>query len=230
MSVALKNVYKQYGERVVLNDLSLELREGKINCILGSSGCGKTTVLNILAGLTDCVGTVIRPEKVAYIFQNSRLLPNLTVWENVEYVVLDMPKEQRDSLISDLLKRVELYDRRNDFPSQLSGGMARRVAMARAYAYPASLLLMDEPFSALDLGLKLRQIEVYNDLATTYGRTTVFVTHDIDEALLFADTVTVLKKGGEIADSFSLPFDRAGRDLFSPEISALKQRLYNLLK
>ena len=226
MSIALKNVNKSFGERTVLNGFSLEFKEGKINCILGPSGCGKTTILNILAGITDCDGQVDKPEKVAYIFQNSRLLPNLTVWENVEYVLLDRPKEERERTITDLLKRVELYDRRNDFPSQLSGGMSRRVAMARAYAYNADLLLMDEPFSALDLGLKMRQLEVYNDLSSAYGKTTVFVTHDVDEALMFADTVTVLKKNGEIADSFEIVQPRGERELFSEQSSQVRKRLY----
>ncbi len=230
MPIALKNVTKRFGDRVVFNNFSASFEDGKINCILGSSGCGKTTLLNILAGLTECEGEVTAPQKVAYIFQNSRLLPNLTVWENVEYVLLDRPKEERKKVIGELLKKTELYDRRNDFPSALSGGMARRVAMARAYAYPAELLLMDEPFSSLDLGLKLRQMEVYNDLAEAYPRTSVFVTHDIDEALLFADNIIVLKNGGEIADSFSLPWPRRERHLFSDDAVAYKERLYNLLK
>lgn len=229
MSVALKNVSKSFGDRVVLKDFSLELKQGKINCILGPSGCGKTTVLNILAGLTDCEGEVHKPEKVAYIFQNSRLLPNLTVWENVEYVLMDMPVEERTRIIRDILLRVELYDRRNDLPSSLSGGMARRVAMARAYAYPADLLLMDEPFSALDLGLKLRQLKVYNNVASVYGRTSVFVTHDIDEALMFSDTVTVLKSGGVVADQFEIDLPREGRELFSQTSVELRQRLYSAL-
>ncbi len=229
MQIALKNVSKKFGERSVFEDLNLTFKQGKINCILGPSGCGKTTILNILAGLTDCLGDVVKPEKVAYIFQNSRLLPNLTVWENVEYVALDMEKTKRDALIKKLLEMVEMYDRRNDYPSALSGGMARRVSIARAYAYPAGLLLMDEPFSALDLGLKLRQMEVYNQLSKEFPRTSIFVTHDIDEALMFADCITVLKKGGVVADSFEIS-TRDGRDIFSPEFTILKERLFTLLK
>lgn len=229
MEIALKNVNKSFGERKVFTDLSLKFESGKINCILGQSGSGKTTILNVLAGLCDFDGEVSKPEKVSYIFQDSRLLPNLTVWENVEYVLLSMPKEQRQPLIKRLLELTEIYERRNDLPAALSGGMARRVAMARAYAYPADLLLMDEPFSALDLGLKLRQISVYNTLSREYPRTTVFVTHDIDEALLFADNVTVIKDGA-VSDKFSVDFSRENRDLFSPEFIRLKVRLYDQLK
>ncbi|MBO7377746.1 MAG: ATP-binding cassette domain-containing protein, partial [Clostridia bacterium] len=138
--------------------------------------------------------------------------------------------EAREALIDRLLKLTEIYDRRNDRPAALSGGMARRAAMARAYAYPAELLLMDEPFSALDLGLKLRQMEVYNSLAKEYPRTSVFVTHDIDEALLFSDTVTVLTKDGRIADSFDIDVEREGRNLLDPGLTPLKARLYELLK
>ena len=230
MPIALNNVTKKFGERTVFSGLDLTFKEGKINCILGPSGCSKTTVLNVLAGLTDYEGQALRPEKVAYIFQNSRLLPNLTVWENVEYVILDMPKPVRSMLVKSVLEQVELYDRRNDYPSSLSGGMARRVAMARAYAYPAELLLMDEPFSALDLGLKLRQMRVYNELAAKYPRTSVFVTHDIDEALLFADHITVLKQGGVVEATFDIDAPREGRDMFSPDLVALKEKLYTLLK
>ena len=230
MEIALKGVTKKYGDRVVFDRIDLTFKSGKINCVLGPSGSGKSTILNILGGLTDFEGTVEKPQKVAYIFQESRLLPNLSVWENVEYVVLDLSKEARKALIERLLKLTEIYDRRNDRPAALSGGMARRAAMARAYAYPAELLLMDEPFSALDLGLKLRQMEVYNSLAKEYPRTSVFVTHDIDEALLFSDTVTVLTKDGRIADSFDIDVEREGRNLLDPGLTPLKARLYELLK
>lgn len=230
MEIALKGVTKKYGDRVVFDRIDLTFKSGKINCVLGPSGSGKSTILNILGGLTDFEGTVEKPQKVAYIFQESRLLPNLSVWENVEYVVLDLSKEARKALIERLLKLTEIYDRRNDRPAALSGGMARRAAMARAYAYPAELLLMDEPFSALDLGLKLRQMEVYNSLAKEYPRTSVFVTHDIDEALLFSDTVTVLAKDGRIADSFDIDVEREGRNLLDPGLTPLKARLYELLK
>lgn len=230
MAVSLNNVTKKYGDRTVLSGLNLTFGDGKINCVLGPSGSGKTTILHVLAGLTDYEGKVERPEKISYIFQDSRLIPHLTVWENVEYVLLDEKKEDRAPLIKKLLELTEIYDRRNDKPVSLSGGMARRVAMARAYAYPSELLLMDEPFSALDLGLKLRQMEVYNGLFREFPRTSVFVTHDIDEALLFADTVTVLKKSGGISDGFTVDAPRENRNLFSAYFTGLKSRLYGLLK
>lgn len=229
MEISLRNVTKSFGERVVLDGVNLTFDEGKVNCLLGPSGVGKTTVLNILAGLETCGGSVQKPEKVAYIFQNSRLLPNLTVWENVEYVILDMPADERKRLITSLLETVELYDRRNSLPKELSGGMQRRVAMARAYAYPADLLLMDEPFSALDIALKLRQIEVYNRLAERYPRTTVFVTHDVDEVLLFADSVTVLGKCGKPLDRMEISSPRVNRTLFSEEAARMKERIVSLL-
>lgn len=228
MQIALRNVSKSFGDRKVFENLSLDFDEGKINCILGPSGCGKTTVLNILAGLCDCEGEVERPERVSYIFQGSRLLPNLTVWENVEYAVLRMEKREREEKIEKLLKMCEIYERRNDLPAALSGGMARRVSIARAYAYPAQLMLMDEPFSALDLGLKLRQIKVYNELAREFPRTTIFVTHDIDEALLFADAITVMR-GGTAGERMEIHSPREQRSLFSEESVKLKERLFELL-
>lgn len=228
MQTSLKNVSVSFGERRVFEKLSLEFKENAVNCILGPSGCGKTTVLNVLARLVPFEGEVNAPEKVSYIFQGSRLLENLTVWENVEYVIMFMKKSEREERVEELLKKLEIYDRRNDLPKSLSGGMQRRVSIARAYAYPAGLLLMDEPFSALDIGLKLRQMEVYRELARAYPRTTVFVTHDIDEALLFADTVTVLN-GGVATAGFALEGGE-NRSLFTDEAIRTKERLFGLLK
>lgn len=229
MEIALKNLTKKYGDRLVLDGVNMRFKEGKINCVLGASGTGKTTILNVLAGLIDFEGEAVRPERVSYIFQSSRLIDTLTVWQNVEYVLMDLPKEERNQRIERLLKMVEVYEWRNDYPKTLSGGLARRVAIARAYAFDSQLLLMDEPFSALDLGLKLRQMQVYNALNSAYAKTCVFVTHDIDEAVLFADTVTVIGKGGKPLDSFEVDLPREERDIFSPRAAAMKERLYKTL-
>lgn len=229
MEIALKNLTKKYGDRLVLDGVNMSFKEGKINCVLGASGTGKTTILNVLAGLIDFEGEAVRPERVSYIFQSSRLIDTLTVWQNVEYVLMDLPKEERSQRIERLLKMVEVYEWRNDYPKTLSGGLARRVAIARAYAFDSQLLLMDEPFSALDLGLKLRQMQVYNALNSAYAKTCVFVTHDIDEAVLFADTVTVIGKGGKPLDSFEVDLPREERDIFSPRAAAMKERLYKTL-
>lgn len=229
MEIALKNLTKKYGDRLVLDGVNMSFKEGKINCVLGASGTGKTTILNVLAGLIDFEGEAVRPERVSYIFQSSRLIDTLTVWQNVEYVLMDLPKEERNQRIERLLKMVEVYEWRNDYPKTLSGGLARRVAIARAYAFDSQLLLMDEPFSALDLGLKLRQMQVYNALNSALPKTCVFVTHDIDEAVLFADTVTVIGKGGKPLDSFEVDLPREERDIFSPRAAAMKERLYKTL-
>ena len=229
MSAALKNVTVKLGERPVLNGFSARFEEGKINCLLGPSGVGKTTVLNVLAGLTKFEGQAERSEKISYIFQESRLLNHLTVWENVEYVLMFMPEKERAPRIKRLLELTEIYDRRNDFPTALSGGMARRVAMARAYAYPAELLLMDEPFSALDIALKLRQMEVYNALSKEFPRTSVFVTHDMDEALLFADKIFVMRSGVRTDAEFDISTPRETRTLFSEEAANIKKKMFELL-
>ncbi len=229
MQASLKNVTKKYEERTVFSGLSLEFDEGKVNCILGASGSGKSTILNILSGLTDCEGEVIRPNKVSYVFQDSRLFPNMTVWENVDIVLDGMEKSKREQRIENLLKITEMYDRRNDFPAALSGGMARRVAIARAYAYPSDLILMDEPFSALDPALKMRQINVFLSLFKNYGRTAVFVTHDISEALLISDKITVLSQKGEVKECFYVDTPKEERNLFGARQEELKKKLWEAL-
>ncbi len=201
----LISLSKSYGGQKVFGDFSLTIEEGKILCVLGESGGGKTTLLNILAGLTAYSGRMEGvPERVSYIFQEPRLLPNLTVKRNLAYVG-GTPAE-----IEEILDRTELGGCAEKFPKQLSGGEKQRVSLARAFLCPAELLLMDEPFSSLDTALKIRLAAAFAALWTAKRaerRTAVFVTHDLEEALMLADRVVVLR-GGKIAADVSLPRDK----------------------
>lgn len=194
----LFNLSKSYGNQLVFNNFSLEIQEGEILCILGESGGGKTTLLNILAGLIPFEGNAEGiPDSVSYVFQEARLLPNLTVRQNLAFV------GGKPEQIEELIIATELTEVADKRPSALSGGEKQRVSIARAFLVPFSLLLMDEPFSSLDTALKIRLSKVFARLWAR-GRekgekkTAVFVTHDLEEAMMLADRIVVLR-GGKIA-------------------------------
>lgn len=192
----LEKVTKRYKNGVVFENFSLELREGEICSVLGESGVGKTTLLNILSGATAFEGRVSGVGCVSYLFQKPCLLPNLTVKENLQFV---LPKEEGGN-ISTMLVRVGLKGRENDYPKTLSGGQAQRVAIARAFLYPHDTLLMDEPFSSLDLKLKQELIALIAELWERKRSTVVFVTHDFHEAASLSHRAIVLKNGIAVCD------------------------------
>lgn len=190
--IELRNVTQKYGALTVYEKFSLSLEEGKIACILGASGCGKTTLLNMLAGLVPFSGTIEPMQPCSYIFQQPRLVPNLTVEGNLRLVCRDAAR------IRDMLGRVGLADKAKAYPVELSGGQAQRVSIARAFLHPSSLLLMDEPFSSLDTALKIRLMRLFAEIWREERRTVLFVTHDVEEAYMLAHRALVLR-GGKIA-------------------------------
>lgn len=213
-------VSKSYGEKQVFHRFALDIGEGEILCVLGESGGGKTTLLKILAGLTEYVGNVESVPCVGYIFQEPRLLPNLTVEENLLYAGAK-PQE-----IEDVLRKVEMLALRDKRPKQLSGGEKQRVAIARAFLSKAPLLLMDEPFSSLDTALKIRLSKVFVELWKESRKTVVFVTHDLEEAWMLGHRAVVLKQGELVADV------RFGEEILPREYgesNAVKRELLSVL-
>ena len=200
--IELRNVTQKYGALTVYENFSLSLEEGKIACILGTSGCGKTTLLNMLAGLVPFSGTIEPMQPCSYIFQQPRLVPNLTVEGNLRLVCRDAAR------IRDMLGRVGLADKAKAYPVELSGGQAQRVSIARAFLHPTSLLLMDEPFSSLDTALKIRLMRLFAEIWREERRTVLFVTHDVEEAYMLAHRALVLRGGRIAAD-----IDCGGGDL-----------------
>lgn len=192
--IRLKDISKRYGALCVYDHFDLDIEEGKITCILGSSGSGKTTLLNILSGLTSYEGEIDPQKKCAYIFQQPRLVRNLTVRGNLKLVCREEEK------IVSMLEKVELSDKADAYPVELSGGQAQRVSVARAFLYPSDLLLMDEPFSSLDTALKIRLIEVFCSLWREEKRTVVFVTHDAEEAYMLSHRALAVEGGKIVAD------------------------------
>ena len=187
----LSNITKKYGETVALNNVDLEIEAGKITAILGESGAGKTTLLNVIARQIPHEGTVEGVGKVSYLFQNPKLLPNLTVEGNLKFV---LPKDNWEN-IALMLEKVGLKGRERSYPKQLSGGERQRAAIARAFLFPHDVLLMDEPFSSLDLSLKKTLMELTGQLWREKKNTVVFVTHDVHEAVMLSHRAVLLHKG-----------------------------------
>ncbi len=198
-----------YGNRTVLNDVSLQAEDGKILAVLGESGAGKTTLLNACAGLISYEGCIDGIARTSYLFQGGCLLPNLTVEGNLR-LVLD---KSRWSEIPAVLERVGLKGREKDYSKKLSGGEQQRVAIARAFLFPHDVLLMDEPFSSLDLKLKSSLLLLVAELWHERKNTVIFVTHDVREAVLLSHRAIVLK-GGEIKADVPLEYPLP-RDFFA---------------
>ncbi len=201
MEFRLDNVSKSYGNLHVLKDLTLQFPVGKISCLMGPSGIGKTTILNIIAGcIRPDTGEIINEfkDRLSYLFQESLLLPWLTVLENICYLMgEDKSKSQKELDAMELLSLMALSGCQGYYPEELSGGMARRVALARALACPAPLLLMDEPFTGLDNELKTRIVNGVCSHIRLHQRTTVIVTHDMEVARNIGDHLFFCKKGDD---------------------------------
>jgi ABC-type Fe3+/spermidine/putrescine transport system ATPase subunit len=207
--VSFRHLRKDYGAITVVPDFSLEIFRGELVCLLGPSGCGKTTTLRMLAGfISPTTGEILIEGQdvtrvpaygrdVGIVFQNYALFPHMTVAKNVEYglVNIGMKKRDRATRVQDMLRRVELQSLAERYPRELSGGQQQRVALARALALQPKVLLLDEPFSNLDAQLRVRLREDLHSLIRNLEMTTLFVTHDQDEALTLADRIVVMNKG-----------------------------------
>lgn len=191
----LEQVTLSFEDVQVYKNLTLTVPQGAITTIVGPSGCGKSSMLNLLAGLIlpDKGRVCTAGETVGYVFQEDRLLPWATVYDNVKLV---RPGEDREAIMA-ILAALELSAFGDKFPGQLSGGMRQRCAIARGFYYDASLLLMDEPFKSLDYDLRLNLMGYLGRLWEKTGNTILFVTHDIDEALLLGHEILVMGKEAE---------------------------------
>jgi NitT/TauT family transport system ATP-binding protein len=232
--LVLEGLRKSFGDTEVLAGIDIAVDPGEMISILGPSGCGKTTMLNIVAGVLPADGGSVagRPVgPVSYVFQEPRLLPWKTARGNVEFVLGDRmaPRERREHATA-LLELVGLVEFRHAYPRELSGGMRQRVAIARAFAFPCELLLMDEPFRALDLPLKLELIAAFLRLWNADRRTVLFVTHDIQEALLIGDATYVLS-GRPATNKGCLhnPLPQLDRRFQDSRLMELEQRLYGMI-
>ena len=206
----INDVSKSFEEEQIIRDISIELKEGEIVSLLGVSGGGKTTLFNIIAGLSmPDKGNVIlegeditgKPGKVSYMLQKDLLLPYRTILDNVALplIVRGMKKKEAREKAAGFFEEFGLEGTEKKYPSQISGGMKQRAALLRAYLFSEKVALLDEPFSALDRLTKARVHEWYLDVMEKIKLSTLFVTHDIDEAILLSDRIYLLtEKPGTI--------------------------------
>lgn len=209
--LALSEICKTLGGRLVLDHISLELVEEGINCLLGPSGCGKSTLLRVVAGLLppDAGVVHIKAAGCSMVFQEPRLLPWLTVKENLALAITkEMPRKKQAQAIGQVLAQMQLGDIEALMPRELSGGMAQRVGIARALLRKPRILLMDEPFAALDAMTRGRLQNMLIDLIASESVTCLFVTHDIREAALIGNRIFIMREG-RIAAQIAKPADEA---------------------
>lgn len=239
MKLSIENLKLSFDEQLILNDLSFDIKEKEFVTILGPSGCGKSTILNILAGLiTDYSGTLKVDgqeiqgisEHFAYMPQDDLLLEWRTILENVTlYGKIHHDKSAKQKALAQF-KAFGLEGYENAYPSSLSGGMRQRAAFLRTSLCQADILLLDEPFGALDVITRNDMQDWLLNLRTQYNRTTLLVTHDIDEALYLSDRILVLSnKPSVILKEIDLSKEQKSRDwLFSQ--SEIKKEIFMLLK
>ena len=207
--VSIKDAVKYYGDFKALNGVNLEIREGEFFTLLGPSGCGKTTLLRMIAGFNSIEGGEFKfgdklindvpahKRDIGMVFQNYAIFPHLNVEENVAYGLKarNVPKEEISKRVAEALELVKISHLASRKPNELSGGQQQRVALARAFVVEPSVLLMDEPLSNLDAKLRVEMRTVIKKLQKRLGITTIYVTHDQEEALSISDRIAVMKDG-----------------------------------
>ncbi|MFD1210881.1 ABC transporter ATP-binding protein [Arthrobacter sp. GCM10027362] len=242
----LQDLQKSYGPAQILAGVDFEIRKGEFVCVVGPSGSGKTTLLKCMAGLLEPSGgkTVFEgeevtepPAKLAVVFQDySRsLLPWMTIWQNVELPMKNkFPKPERPARIESVLEAVGLAGKGGLYPWQMSGGMQQRAAIARGLAYQPDVLLMDEPFAAVDAQTRIELEDLVLRVRAEFDTTVVFVTHDIDEAVYLADRVIVLSGAPTTVSrniAVDLPRPRDQRDTkLLPEYARLRAEVFELIQ
>ena len=209
VNIKIRDAVKKYGDNTIISDLSLDIKEGEFFTLLGPSGCGKTTLLRMIAGFNSIEGgdfyfgdtriNDMDPAKrnIGMVFQNYAIFPNMTVENNVAFGLKNrkLPKEEIASKTDQFLKLMKIDESRDRMPERLSGGQQQRVALARALAITPDVLLMDEPLSNLDAKLRVEMRTVIKQIQNEVGITTVYVTHDQEEAMAVSDRIAVMNNG-----------------------------------
>lgn len=241
VKVSVKNLTKSFGDLLVLDDISFDVKEGEFLCIVGPTGCGKTTFLNSLcrlyevdSGSITLKGEPIDPKKhdIAYIFQEYSTMEWLTVEDNIRYglKIKHFPKDVADERVKNVMEIVGLTKYAKYYPSQLSASMLQRVVIARAFAVEPELLLMDEPYGQLDLQLKYHLEDELIALWKKTKTTVIFITHNIEEAIYLSDRILVLtNKPTKIKQNIVNDLPRP-RKVSDPDFVELRNKVTDLIK
>jgi len=245
VKVKIDNVRKVYdtrnGEMIALNGVNLDIMENEFICVVGPSGCGKSTLLNIIAGLLEptsgtvyCDGKEVKGTGTerGVVFQQYALFPWMTVKKNVMFGLnlKGIKGKEAEDIAMKYIKMVQLEDFANHYPKELSGGMKQRVAIARAYAVNPSILLMDEPFGALDAQTRTQLQQELLETWEKEQKTCFFITHDVDEAIILAQKVIIMSaRPGRIKEivDINIPYPRNQETKMSPEFLELKNHIWS---
>ena len=207
--IAINDINKSFGSLKALSDINISIEKGQLVSLLGPSGCGKSTLLRIIAGLEtsdrgviyvdgkDISGIPVNKRNMGMVFQSYSLFPNLNAEENIAFglKLKKLPKDEIDKRVKDIIELVELTGREKHYPNQLSGGQQQRVALARALVVNPEVLLLDEPLSALDAKIRVSLRQMIRDIQQKLHITTIFVTHDQEEALSISDEIFIMENG-----------------------------------
>lgn len=229
---AVTGVHKAFDSLAVLSGIDAKFPTGSVTAILGPSGCGKTTLLNIMAGILPCdSGTLTGfPEaRFSYSFQEPRLLPWLSAADNIAFALSGAlgDAEALRNRAGRFLKNAGLEKFASQKPAKLSGGMKHRLSLARAFAYPSDVLLLDEAFVAVDLKLRIELMDLFSLLWREERRTTIMVTHDVQNALYLADQILVLSsRPAKVLDRLDIVTPRESRRYGSRDFADFEERLY----
>ena len=230
IAILAKNLSVAYGSNSVLEDVNFEIKSGEFVGIVGKSGTGKTTLLNALADFIGYKGDVNVNGTIGFCFQSHSLFYWMTVAENIGFGINNTDKKEKKEIVADFLKRIDLEKYANKYPRELSGGETQRVALGRAMAYNPKILLLDEPFSSLDIYTRDQMIDWVLKLISELKITVLMVTNYLDEALILADRIFVLKDKN-ISTEFPVlfPKPRTQQIRFTEEFQKNKQELSALI-
>ena len=241
VKVEVKNLTKKFGDLLVLDNISFDVYQGDLLCVVGPTGCGKTTFLNSLTKIYDITSSQIlldgkpvdpKTNNIAYIFQGNSTMPWLTVEQNVAFGldIKHVPKARRDELVAKYLDIVGLTKYKSYYPKQLSSSMLQRVSIARAFATEPELLLMDEPYGQLDIELRFKLEDELIKLWEMTKTTVIFITHNIEEAVYLGNRIMILtNKPTTVKETVDNNMPRP-RDIAAPEFIDLRNRVTERIK